>query len=235
MNRRRILAAWAKSGYTAKDYVQDGLIAMWDGIENAGWGVHDPNAVEWVDIVGSRKATLNDVIVGDDNMYFNGSSSYANIGYSSIFKSQELTLECCFKTNTPTSAQSIINTGAEGVALFLAGSGLRLVCVMSKTAGYYSIVPNGNNQTISICFSGSDSVKAFQDSIKLSVGGTGIVGEDRANVVDIGRRHIGGTGYRDFANAYISRISVYSRVLTDAEVAANYAIDKARFNLPDAT
>ena len=24
-------AAWAKSGYTAKDYVQDGLIAMWDG------------------------------------------------------------------------------------------------------------------------------------------------------------------------------------------------------------
>lgn len=30
--------AWAKSGYTAKDYVQDGLVAMWDGIENAGWG-----------------------------------------------------------------------------------------------------------------------------------------------------------------------------------------------------
>ena len=45
--------AWAKSGYTAKDYVQDGLIAMWDGIENAGWGVHDPNATVWKDLIGS--------------------------------------------------------------------------------------------------------------------------------------------------------------------------------------
>ena len=32
---------WAKPGYTAKDYAQNGLLAMWDGIENAGWGVHD--------------------------------------------------------------------------------------------------------------------------------------------------------------------------------------------------
>ena len=28
------------------------------------------------------------------------------------------------------------------------------------------------------------------------------------------------------------RIAIYSRALTDAEIAANYAIDKARFNLP---
>lgn len=37
--------------YTAKDYVQDGLVAMWDGIENAGWGVHDSNATVWKDLV----------------------------------------------------------------------------------------------------------------------------------------------------------------------------------------
>jgi hypothetical protein len=37
--------------YTAKDYIQDGLVAMWDGIENAGWGVHDPNATVWKDLV----------------------------------------------------------------------------------------------------------------------------------------------------------------------------------------
>ena len=51
-------AAWEKSGYTAKDYVQDGLIAMWDGIENAGWGVHDTNATVWKDLVGGNDATL---------------------------------------------------------------------------------------------------------------------------------------------------------------------------------
>ena len=44
---------------TARDYVQDGLIAMWDGIENAGWGVHDPNATVWKDLVGSLDIPLS--------------------------------------------------------------------------------------------------------------------------------------------------------------------------------
>ena len=46
-------AAWAKSGYTAKDYVQDGLVAMLDGIENAGFGTNDANATVWVDLSGN--------------------------------------------------------------------------------------------------------------------------------------------------------------------------------------
>lgn len=35
---------------TAKDYVQDGLVAMWDGIENAGLWTHDANATVWKDL-----------------------------------------------------------------------------------------------------------------------------------------------------------------------------------------
>ena len=49
----------ANSGPTARDYVQDGLVAMWDGIENAGWGVHDPNATNWVDLVNGRFARID--------------------------------------------------------------------------------------------------------------------------------------------------------------------------------
>ena len=36
---------------TVSDYVQDGLLAMWDGIDNAGVGVHDDNAQYWVELV----------------------------------------------------------------------------------------------------------------------------------------------------------------------------------------
>ena len=39
--------------YTASDYIQDGLVAMWDGIENAGLGVHDANATVWTDLTGN--------------------------------------------------------------------------------------------------------------------------------------------------------------------------------------
>ena len=46
-------AAWGArdTGLSAKDYIQDGLVAMWDGIENAGWGKHDPNATDYVDLI----------------------------------------------------------------------------------------------------------------------------------------------------------------------------------------
>ncbi len=45
-------AAASAKPVTARSYVQDGLVAMWDGIENAGWGLHDNNATNWVDLVG---------------------------------------------------------------------------------------------------------------------------------------------------------------------------------------
>ena len=41
---------------TARDYVQTGLIAMWDGIENAGGGVHDASATRWLmDLDGPKR------------------------------------------------------------------------------------------------------------------------------------------------------------------------------------
>lgn len=39
-----------KKEYTAKDYIQDGLIAMFDGIENASWGVHDDSISKWTNL-----------------------------------------------------------------------------------------------------------------------------------------------------------------------------------------
>ena len=47
--------------YTAKDYVQDGLIAMWDGIENAGYGQHtDDLSRGWIDLVSGATLNLQD-------------------------------------------------------------------------------------------------------------------------------------------------------------------------------
>ena len=40
-------------GVNALSYIQKGLAACYDGVENAGAGVHDPNAATWVDITGN--------------------------------------------------------------------------------------------------------------------------------------------------------------------------------------
>ena len=44
--------------YTSASYVQNGLIAQWDGIDNAGTGTHDPTATTWKDLKGSLDMTL---------------------------------------------------------------------------------------------------------------------------------------------------------------------------------
>ena len=36
----------------SSDYVQDGLLVQWDGIDNAGTGVHDPTATTWKNLAG---------------------------------------------------------------------------------------------------------------------------------------------------------------------------------------
>ena len=66
--------AGAASADTAARYVQNGLVACWDGYENAGAGQHNPSTTTWVDIVGGRTFSLTGVTVGADRMVFAGNA-----------------------------------------------------------------------------------------------------------------------------------------------------------------
>jgi hypothetical protein len=52
INLRNALMA-GKRKPTAKDYVQSGLVAMWDGIENAGYGIHNASATTWKNLASN--------------------------------------------------------------------------------------------------------------------------------------------------------------------------------------
>lgn len=54
---------------SAKNYVQNGLVAHWDAIENAGFGQHDNAATAWKDLKGSH-----DLAVVDDAATWTGDS-----------------------------------------------------------------------------------------------------------------------------------------------------------------
>lgn len=41
-------------------YLEDNLIAQWDGIWNAGLGIHDANSTIWKDLIGNYDAYLNE-------------------------------------------------------------------------------------------------------------------------------------------------------------------------------
>ena len=50
-----VVVGWAftaSADIPASAYIQDGLVAQYDGIDNAGTGTHDPNATTWKDLKG---------------------------------------------------------------------------------------------------------------------------------------------------------------------------------------
>jgi hypothetical protein len=47
-----------KSPISPSAYVQNGLIACWDGVENAGTGQHNAVATDWKSIVGVYEFTF---------------------------------------------------------------------------------------------------------------------------------------------------------------------------------
>ena len=229
------IGAWAKSGGgvpTAKDYVQDGLVAMWDGIENAGLGMHDPNATTWKDLIGSwgDLEFVGSPAVRDDEILFNSiggaQSSNAKTRPSSV------------------TYEIVCNVMSGYLSVLWAGTG--------GSHNYGDIVPFGNNSNEAELYIGGDSIKSnasdypvFDYGKRCSM--TFTLGEGFLRSFkngSIAQEYAGNRNEAKFnslrvgmySNGYyqpisVCRIGVYERNLHPIEIAANYEIDKARFNL----
>ena len=229
--------AWAKSGYTAKDYVQDGLIAMWDGIENAGWGVHDPNATVWKNLISGQLdeyLLLRECSFAEDGLLL--TDEQVSCAYGSIVKTyNEISIEICCKNNPPTVRQCDFGS----IDLY-AGTGV----VMFSNVLQKGIASNWWIKGLS-CedFIVSKIGEKSQASLTLESG----VYTSRYNGVVCGTKKITNPNIRGFVslgalrkdpnircvwNGTIHRFAIYNRSLTAGELDTNYAVDKARFNLP---
>lgn len=210
----------APAAPTARDYVQTGLIAMWDGIENAGWGVHDAAATTWKDLVGSDDLTISasspwywtDVSykVDSPNVYQNIANASGN--------SDPTYAEVCFNNGVSAS-------GEKFVLHFLGQKCLAVGAYTNIGGGYlkYTALSEGKHSV------GVDwtAQKVTDNGVDLS--GSGSAGTWYSSGVSLQIGYFGNNRYSFYGELYSMRL--YSRVPTAAEIAANYAIDKARFNL----
>lgn len=233
INLRNALMA-GKRTPTAKDYVQDGLIAMWDGIENAGWGTHDASATTWKDLIGSADITLVRAVVNSDHIYFPKGTSNSNIGYGTAnFPNPYGTMEIGFSLddNVGYCIVSIGNIYSGWGLCNFARSGLGRIISDTYDSGAGPYAPYTTQEVCTISITkdpGPSSKDIFKNGAKQSLG-----------TIPSGSRYNAGTNSINSStnqtrssNIHMRFIRIYSRVLTDAEIAANYAIDKARFNLP---
>ena len=227
-------------GLSAKSYAQNGLVAMWDGIENAGWGRHDATAEEWVDLSGNGfnlSPTPFDFVTWSENSArvkaTTGMCAYGDFR----FTDRNLTIE--FISNIPIAGNNrgviaINRTGGWNQMLF----GFR-IAASSIYLGY-----NGNqtnvgihDKPISLTLSCED---VSQTSIAVSCYLKGVSTRQLTAVTS--STHTAGNKIELFKTSHydwggglsgdLFRAAVYSRALTAEEIAYHYAVDKARFNLP---
>jgi hypothetical protein len=246
-----------KRAPTARDYIQSGLVAMWDGIENAGWGVHDASATVWKDLVGSRNATLRRASNGWGSDHLKtraltgGSQSTISAAtFSGIDFSPGITLELVYKITTPQNSNgealvfvggysrfaiSNISGGSAGKIFIVSSPDTRISVVMDDPDTDANLVDLGVVHPVSIVCGQSNSIDGWAvfhcgRGQPVYVRG-GPLGAQENGTGSLVGRLISNTA-PDNATGELYCVRLYSRALTADEIAHNYAIDKKRFNLP---
>jgi len=204
-------------------YVTDGLVAMWDGEWNAGGGVHDPSATTWKDLVGTND--LDDIVSNNDDWDWTINGFRQQTGNTCRFRRLGTTISWLY-------AEIVVSIGTrDSRSLF--GGGVnngfanyaRYFTATAQTTPVPYVVNSGTAMTV-----GYDAVAqrmykngALQTYHTVGAGNYGTTGEI----------YIGNTrGNLAVDPCVVYSLRLYSHALTAAEIAANYAIDKARFDMP---
>ena len=217
--------------YSASDYVQDGLVCQFDGKENAGFGIHDPQNTIWTALVGGVDAIRQGGTISwsDDACVFHSPLFFK---VNSVFgKPQIVTIEVCH--------QAVPASGSRYGALFscLEAGGIGIQQNVNYQYWYAQVgaVPSGYTAGVRIA-----AENAFQT---LSyVVGTNYASLYRDGTIYQTMQKSDGIRYnygyyqigRDVGDSgnivgKIFSIRLYNRDLTDMELKFNHMIDMARF------
>lgn len=225
-----------------------GMIHHYDAIDNTGSG-HDSTATTWKDIVGTNDLTINGTGIewGTDYLNFtnspSGSASSANFLKSSINAETagSKTVEICFiPSESQTSAiiqafgtgsDERANGNAYGKILMFTDNTVNVRGMSSYTypTGLTSLT---GVKSISASYSGNSAInKVYINGSEVHAGSVthSLKGSDSKMIV--GGSAASGTSATYTFKGKIYSIRIYDKILTDAEVANNYSVDVARFNL----
>ena len=230
---------------SAKSYVQDGLVAMWDGIENAGWGVHDPNATVWKDLTGNGwDFPSGDLLFHSDHVEALANSISVKSSTEFWDWSAAAFESVCERPYTTASNNGFFTLGRLGLPSINNNYVNGYMWYASQSTNNWRVMyPYGVSAVdkrfdlahrgfVTDFTSPVVNQKAFRNGIYIP--NDVYTSEPWTQTIthgSLGMKLVkGSTGTPKYWC-----IRLYSRALTAAEVAANYAVDKARFSLPDAT
>ena len=222
VNRRRVMGGGGES-YTALSYVQDGLIGQYDGIENAGVGVHG-SPEQWKDLVGDNDLLLENITWGDDGAIYNGSDSVAYLSskpFSDSFQSVEICATMTGNNNWMTFQFS--------TACYMGYNGNGRLIVVTKGTGDNDYYHTAFTPTSAHTASALPNMELAVDGVILStsnVNTNGVLSSTKYQTL-FGARYNGRISM--VLTGKIHSIRIYDKRLSQEELTKNYNIDMKRF------
>jgi hypothetical protein len=238
----------AFAALSAKSYVQKGLVAHWDGIENAGYGkAHDNAATSWTELTGNGPDITNpsgSTVVDDGLTVVRASGTTVDKANAKkildAYCSGNYTAEVVFdKTKaTPNSSKGYENKICVmlmfGRAYSWMGTfGDTQMGINPMTSGgegdlnggtYITAKTTLGRHSLSCSQAGSESiVRVDRDLIARKTVTVGT--QDRAHGFGFNR-----AWYEDYGlDGIYHTIRIYDRALDETETAVNYAVDQVRY------
>ena len=238
-----VCVAYAK---TSQDYVKNGLVAMWDGHENAGVFNHRADATTWVDLVNGLEIPIPDWVTIEDHSLYSATvpgTTKSNIPSLSSIKGLSSsdtawTIEVVQQgfdwtfTDSPGNLQYVFSTprGSLGYRRFEANGfyfyGPCDATQISVQNWAHKTAKVKDRHTMSAKLGANKSTcSIWMDGVKDTVDYNGSYTAARPSV------------FKFFANSRMDMrvfaIRVYNRALTQEEITANRAVDVARFDNGD--
>jgi len=237
-------------------YVQDGLIAMWDGVDNMGLGSHVANATTWRDLVGGHAdmtftatptvgATYYDLSKGgcgtdaeDIGLSLNdGQTTVEIVCTVNSIKNDATLFACVDGTDTATGAagnrfawvrhqDTAIIGGLEYKWNVYYGQS-PLIDTRLGTVRHYSFMFNHPTAP-------GDVVITTNGVYAATVTGMNMKGNAVNARFSLGQRICIAGNSTAISDMRVHCVRVYDRTLTDAERLANLAVDRERFESPSA-
>lgn len=209
-------------------YIADGLVAMWDGEWNAGGGVHDASSTVWKDLSESAfDIDLNGGFLwGNDYIECLGTMLVGSRSVTPEELPEFRTAEAVIYNATDKSGVIVSFNGDESIARFYTLAGSQLCCTR-----YSSVQSYETKDAVSFVFGGGNTIIATSIHVN---------GESTQRIVAsgslAGTRGLITLGAQSTVNnilwhGKIFNMRFYNRALSSEEIAANYAVDAARFNI----
>ena len=232
-------AVWKK----AYDYINEGMVLHYDGINNEGLGDkhHNSYATTWKNLCSNEHdgvlstTETNGPIWGNDHLSLDGVDDWVNAGViNSNFQSIEVVFSVGEYKNTIRHIFGDKQVGGGGIA----------VNPNNKIYGEYYIGNGYVGDTIlstytpekkynaALTYDGNIVKCYLNGNLVVQKTANGVIGANDT-VMAIGADPAGSNAAGKYLNGKVYSARVYNRALSDDGIKQNYNVDKIRFNIED--